>query len=179
MHSVLMAILVMSGLASVALAQDNDAEKLYRAMEKKLLEAKAVQFNVKGEIKTANLELDSSYKGTVLLGQDNKVRVKLSGDFGGAADAGAATAMLSVHKVSELALHFGAGCGVVSLPCRVGLPRAGKWREVLNSDAAIYAGSNKGNLGGMTAEKVPCHSQQQSAQFYLPPMSVIVFQNES
>jgi 1,4-alpha-glucan branching enzyme len=62
---------------------------------------------------------------------------------------------------------------------RVGLPRAGKWREALNSDAEIYGGSNKGNLGGLMAEKVSCHSQQQSAQFYLPPMSVIVFQNES
>jgi 1,4-alpha-glucan branching enzyme len=50
---------------------------------------------------------------------------------------------------------------------RVGLPRAGKWREVLNSDAGIYAGSNQGNLGGVTAH---------SAEFCLPPMSAIVFQ---
>ena len=61
---------------------------------------------------------------------------------------------------------------------RVGLPRAGKWREVLNSDAGIYAGSNQGNLGGVTAENVPCHNQQQSAEFCLPPMSAIVFQPE-
>jgi 1,4-alpha-glucan branching enzyme len=61
---------------------------------------------------------------------------------------------------------------------RVGLPRAGRWREALNSNAGIYAGSNQGNLGGVTAEKVPCHSQQQSAEFCLPPMSAIVFQPE-
>jgi 1,4-alpha-glucan branching enzyme len=61
---------------------------------------------------------------------------------------------------------------------RVGLPRAGKWREVLNSDAGIYAGSNQGNLGGVTAENIPCHNQQQSAEFCLPPMSAIVFQPE-
>ncbi len=59
---------------------------------------------------------------------------------------------------------------------RIGLPRAGRWREVLNSDAGIYAGSNQGNLGGVTAENVPCHNQQQSAEFCLPPMSAIVFQ---
>jgi 1,4-alpha-glucan branching enzyme len=59
---------------------------------------------------------------------------------------------------------------------RVGLPRAGRWREVLNSDAGIYAGSNQGNLGGVTAENIPCHNQQQSAEFCLPPMSAIVFQ---
>jgi 1,4-alpha-glucan branching enzyme len=59
---------------------------------------------------------------------------------------------------------------------RVGLPRAGQWREVLNSDAGIYAGSNQGNLGGVTAGNVPCHSQPHSAEFYLPPLSVIAFQ---
>jgi 1,4-alpha-glucan branching enzyme len=61
---------------------------------------------------------------------------------------------------------------------RIGLPRAGQWREVLNSDAGIYAGSNQGNLGGVTAENVPCHNQPHSAEFCLPPMSAIVFQPE-
>jgi 1,4-alpha-glucan branching enzyme len=61
---------------------------------------------------------------------------------------------------------------------RVGLPRAGKWREALNSDAEIYGGSNKGNFGGVTAEKISSHGQQQSAEFYLPPMSAMVFQAE-
>jgi 1,4-alpha-glucan branching enzyme len=59
---------------------------------------------------------------------------------------------------------------------RVGLPRTGHWREVLNSDAGIYAGSNQGNLGGVTAENIPCHNQQQSAEFCLPPLSAIVLQ---
>jgi 1,4-alpha-glucan branching enzyme len=58
---------------------------------------------------------------------------------------------------------------------RVGLPCAGRWSEVLNSDAAIYGGGNKGNLGGVTSENIPCHNQQHSAEFYLPPLSVIVF----
>ena len=62
---------------------------------------------------------------------------------------------------------------------RLGLPRAGKWREVLNSDAGIYCGGNKGNLGGVNAENIPCHSQQNSAEFYLPPLSVSAFQSES
>jgi len=59
---------------------------------------------------------------------------------------------------------------------RVGLPRNGPWREVFNSDAGIYAGSNQGNLGGVTAQDVPCHGQPYSAEFCLPPMSAIVFQ---
>jgi len=61
---------------------------------------------------------------------------------------------------------------------RIGLPRAGKWREVLNSDAEVYGGSNQGNFGGVTAQPVPVHSQQYSAEFNLPPLSVIVFQAE-
>jgi 1,4-alpha-glucan branching enzyme len=59
---------------------------------------------------------------------------------------------------------------------RVGLPRSGPWREVFNSDASIYAGSNQGNLGGITVENIPCHGQPHSAEFCLPPMSAIVFQ---
>jgi 1,4-alpha-glucan branching enzyme len=59
---------------------------------------------------------------------------------------------------------------------RVGLPRAGKWRESLNSDAAIYGGSNQGNLGVVVVENIPCHNQSCSAEFRLPPLSVLVFQ---
>ena len=59
---------------------------------------------------------------------------------------------------------------------RIGLPRAGRWREVLNSDAGIYGGSNQGNFGGVTAGDVPCHNQPHSAEFRLPPLSVLVFQ---
>jgi 1,4-alpha-glucan branching enzyme len=58
---------------------------------------------------------------------------------------------------------------------RIGLPRAGKWREVLNSDAGIYGGGNKGNLGGVTAGNISCHGQRHSAEFYLPPLSVVAF----
>jgi 1,4-alpha-glucan branching enzyme len=58
---------------------------------------------------------------------------------------------------------------------RVGLPRPGRWREVVNSDAAIYGGSNVGNLGGVLAEKHKCHNQAWSAEFTLPPLSVTAF----
>jgi 1,4-alpha-glucan branching enzyme len=59
---------------------------------------------------------------------------------------------------------------------RIGLPRGGKWKEVLNSDAQIYGGGNQGNFGGVTAQNQPCHGHQHSAEFNLPPLSVIVFQ---
>jgi 1,4-alpha-glucan branching enzyme len=58
---------------------------------------------------------------------------------------------------------------------RIGLPRAGGWREALNSDARIYGGSNTGNLGGVTAGGPTCHGQPCSADFYLPPLSAMAF----
>ena len=35
------------------------------------------------------------------------------------------------------------------------LPRAGRWREVINTDAADYGGSGRGNMGGVTATATP------------------------
>jgi 1,4-alpha-glucan branching enzyme len=61
---------------------------------------------------------------------------------------------------------------------RVGLPRPGKWREVLNSNAAIYGGSNIGNLGGVISEDLNWHNQSYSAQLTLPPLGVIALQPE-
>ncbi|HXI51203.1 MAG TPA: 1,4-alpha-glucan branching protein GlgB [Candidatus Saccharimonadales bacterium] len=60
---------------------------------------------------------------------------------------------------------------------RVGLPHGGHWREALNSDSAIYGGSNCGNFGGVYAEEHRMHHQPYSAPLYLPPMSVLVFKH--
>jgi len=59
---------------------------------------------------------------------------------------------------------------------RIGLPRPGKWNEVLNSDAAIYGGSNLGNVGGVISEDYNWHNQSYSAEFTLPPLSIIAVQ---
>ena len=61
---------------------------------------------------------------------------------------------------------------------RLGLPRPGKWREALNSDAGMYGGSNVGNLGGVLARDHKCHNQPYSAEFTLPPLSVLAFKPE-
>jgi 1,4-alpha-glucan branching enzyme len=58
---------------------------------------------------------------------------------------------------------------------RIGLPRPGKWREILNSDAGIYSGSNKGNWGEIWAHEHRWHNQNCSAEVYLPPMSIVAF----
>ena len=67
---------------------------------------------------------------------------------------------------------------VLRLNYRVGLPKSGSWREALNSDAEVYGGSNQGNLGGVTAESYQVHNQPFSAEFTLPPLSIVVFRAE-
>jgi len=61
---------------------------------------------------------------------------------------------------------------------RIGLPRPGKWLEVLNTDAAAYGGGNIGNLGGVLATEDECHGQPCSAEFTLPPLSIVAFKPE-
>ncbi|MBM3248747.1 MAG: 1,4-alpha-glucan branching protein GlgB, partial [Candidatus Omnitrophica bacterium] len=61
---------------------------------------------------------------------------------------------------------------------RVGLPSSGIWQEVLNSDAAIYGGSNMGNAGAVLAEGEPFHGQPYSVRLTLPPLSVVIFKNK-
>jgi 1,4-alpha-glucan branching enzyme len=56
---------------------------------------------------------------------------------------------------------------------RVGLPRAGRWREVLNTDAAVYGGSGVGNMGEVDAGGPTWHGQPASAVLTLPPLAVL------
>jgi 1,4-alpha-glucan branching enzyme len=56
---------------------------------------------------------------------------------------------------------------------RVGVPRAGRWREVLNSDAVIYGGANIGNGGGVDALAHPAHGHAHSLSLRLPPLAVL------
>jgi 1,4-alpha-glucan branching enzyme len=58
---------------------------------------------------------------------------------------------------------------------RIGVPASGRWREVFNSDAADYGGSNVGNQGGLDAVPVPCHGHRHSIVARLPPLSVEYF----
>lgn len=58
---------------------------------------------------------------------------------------------------------------------RIGVPVAGRWREALNTDAAIYGGAGKGNLGGVMAEAAPLDGQAASIRVLLPALSVLVF----
>ncbi len=56
---------------------------------------------------------------------------------------------------------------------RVGSPRGGFWKEILNSDASEYGGSGWGNLGGVEADPIPTHGRPYSLSLTLPPLAVV------
>jgi 1,4-alpha-glucan branching enzyme len=56
---------------------------------------------------------------------------------------------------------------------RIGVPDAGFWREILNSDGRVYGGSGWGNFGGVEASPVPAHGRLFSVHLNLPPLGAI------
>lgn len=58
---------------------------------------------------------------------------------------------------------------------RIGVPRPGFWREVVNTDASAYGGSGLGNLGGVESEPIPWHGREHSLPVLLPPLAVVIF----
>ncbi|GAA1823487.1 1,4-alpha-glucan branching protein GlgB [Planosporangium flavigriseum] len=56
---------------------------------------------------------------------------------------------------------------------RIGLPQAGAWAEVINTDADIYGGSGVGNLGTVHAENSPSHGLPASATLRIPPLGAL------
>jgi 1,4-alpha-glucan branching enzyme len=63
---------------------------------------------------------------------------------------------------------------VVRNAYRIGVPEGGLYRELLNSDAAIYGGSNVGNAGGVDAEPRPMHGFDHSVSLIVPPLGVVL-----
>ncbi len=64
------------------------------------------------------------------------------------------------------------------LQYRIGVPQLGFYREILNTDAAVYGGGNLGNLGGVKAEAVPSHGEAQSIVVTVPPLATVAFSLE-
>ncbi|HET7854190.1 MAG TPA: 1,4-alpha-glucan branching protein GlgB [Candidatus Methylomirabilis sp.] len=56
---------------------------------------------------------------------------------------------------------------------RIGAPRGGWWKEVLNSDAPHYWGSGQGNFGGVEAVPLPLHGRPYSLTLTLPPLAAV------
>jgi len=70
------------------------------------------------------------------------------------------------------------GCNFTPLPrhnYRIGVPWAGHWQEVMNSDATLYGGSGQGNIGGVKSTPISWHGQPQSINVTLPPLAIVAF----
>ena len=61
---------------------------------------------------------------------------------------------------------------------RLGAPRIGRWREILNSDAGAYGGSGIGNLGAVFATAQAAHGQPFSLTLSLPPLATILLRHD-
>jgi 1,4-alpha-glucan branching enzyme len=60
----------------------------------------------------------------------------------------------------------------------VGVPRAGYWRECMNSDATLYGGSGAGNQGGVDSVPVSVHGRYHALNLTLPPLGLLMFEPE-
>jgi 1,4-alpha-glucan branching enzyme len=68
-------------------------------------------------------------------------------------------------------------CNFTAVPrssYRVGVPAAGLYREVLNTDSAYYGGSNVGNLGALATDEIAAHGYGHSLSLTLPPLATLV-----
>ena len=78
-------------------------------------------------------------------------------------------------KAGELMLVACNFTPVIRHDYRIGVPRGGRWHEVLNSDARTYGGSGVGNLGGVDATFQPSHGRPYSLYLTLPPLAFLLF----
>jgi len=61
---------------------------------------------------------------------------------------------------------------------RIGVPEPGWYGETLNSDSAIYGGSNMGNRGGVHSEPVAAHGFDQSVRLIVPPLACLMLKKQ-
>lgn len=93
---------------------------------------------------------------------------------------------IDCHDYSHSILSFERRCDDYSLVCvfnftpvprygyRIGLPQAGRYQELFNSDSHIYGGSNLGNQGWLDSQDQPWMNRPVSAELTLPPLSFVV-----
>ncbi|MEA2809932.1 MAG: 1,4-alpha-glucan branching enzyme, partial [Rhodospirillaceae bacterium] len=72
-------------------------------------------------------------------------------------------------------------CNMTPVPrhaYRIGVPRAGRWREIANTDSRFYGGSDLGNEGAVHALEQPSHGEAHSILLTLPPLATVMLRAE-
>ena len=65
---------------------------------------------------------------------------------------------------------------VVRNDYRIGVPRPGTYRELINSDLAVYGGSGVQNNSTMTTAPESCHTFAHTLHLVLPPLATLILQ---
>jgi 1,4-alpha-glucan branching enzyme len=61
---------------------------------------------------------------------------------------------------------------------RIGVPAAGRYKEIINTDSSIYGGGNRGNSGAVEAERIMANGQKWSLCVILPSLGTLYFVKE-
>ena len=88
-----------------------------------------------------------------------------------------ATVIVFLRKPRQGGAPALVACNLTPVPrehYRVGVPAAGHWQEILNTDAREFGGSGWGNLGGVDTTPQASHGYAQSVALTLPPLSTLV-----
>jgi 1,4-alpha-glucan branching enzyme len=89
--------------------------------------------------------------------------------------------IIFLRKGSEPENCVLAACNFTPVPrlkyC-IGVPLPGFWKEIFNSDASMYGGSNVGNSGGIATIQRASHGKKQLLELTLPPLGAVLFKYE-
>ncbi|WP_158809864.1 1,4-alpha-glucan branching protein GlgB [Beijerinckia sp. L45] len=119
-------------------------------------------------------DLNATYRATPALYERDCEASGFQWLVGGDAD----NSVLAFARYGDDASLAVVACNFTPVPrsnYRIGVPRAGFYREILNTDAEVYGGANMGNLGGIEAEAIPSHGEDYSIALTLPPLATIAF----
>ena len=90
--------------------------------------------------------------------------------------------ILSFLRIGEAGEMLAFACNFTPVPrydYRMGVPTAGTWVELANSDAKIYGGSDIRNADPLETAAIRCHEMDQSICVTLPPLATLVLQLEA
>jgi 1,4-alpha-glucan branching enzyme len=82
------------------------------------------------------------------------------------------------HDRSEFVVVAANFTPVPRLDYVIGVPEAGHYVELLNSDAEIYGGSNLGNAGALETEPTPAHGRPHRLLLTLPPLGCLFLKRD-
>jgi 1,4-alpha-glucan branching enzyme len=89
--------------------------------------------------------------------------------------------VLSFLRKSRSGNEIAVVCNFTPVPrqsYRIGVPRGGMWREILNSDSKDYWGSGQGNLGSVRAAPAGYHGRRHSLSLTIPPLAAVLLKPE-